>query len=78
MLEIKNSNGTYATEGSSVDSGNQFFITEDSIETVDILLVSTPISLRYALLTHFTQGQHWFWRASLPSARSPPLDVSPL
>ena len=39
LLQIQ-SNDSYAVEGGSVESGDQFFITEDSIETVDILLVS--------------------------------------
>ncbi|KIP03948.1 ferroxidase/laccase group [Phlebiopsis gigantea 11061_1 CR5-6] len=40
LLEVQKTDGKYAPEGSSVQSRDQFFITEDSIETVDLLLVN--------------------------------------
>ena len=35
----------YAAEGSSVESDNQFIVTEDSIEVVDILIVRLHLSV---------------------------------
>ncbi|GJE96135.1 multicopper oxidase [Phanerochaete sordida] len=40
LLQIVNSDGSYAPEGASIQSTNQFMITEDDIQVVDLLLVN--------------------------------------
>ena len=45
LLEIQRTNGNYAPEGPSTELGNQFIITEDTIQTVDLLLVRPLIRL---------------------------------
>jgi hypothetical protein len=48
LLDVKNAFDAmrvYAPEGSSVQSGDQFMITEDSIQVVDLIVVrSFPLS----------------------------------
>lgn len=39
LQEIQRTGGKFSPDGSSVELGNQFLVTEDTIETVDILLV---------------------------------------
>ncbi|KIP03947.1 ferroxidase/laccase group [Phlebiopsis gigantea 11061_1 CR5-6] len=41
LLEIQQTNGNYAPEGPSTELGNQFIITEDTIQTIDLLLLNT-------------------------------------
>lgn len=62
---------TYAPEGVSVQSTNQLILTEDSIQVVDILLVSRIAAHVAAVhLTVLQKGQPGWWRPSVPPPRA--------